>query len=159
MKKKVINVFIIFYIIISIIATLFLLSYSDSLVSHYKNYSIIPMKSDYNKLNKGSLVIVKNNNKFRLEENVYYFDIAKKIKEGKIETLEEDALMINGEVVEKDDVVGKTSSVVEIPLLGFLVMLLTSKIGYLVFIILPVLLIFIYEIYLFWRCLKMTKQN
>lgn len=157
MKKKVINVFIIIYIIISIIATLFLLSYNDSLIARYKNYAIVPMKHSYNKLNKGSLVIVKNNNKFSLEDNVYYFDNTSKIKEGKIETIEDDALMVNGEVVLKEEVVGKTSKTFTIPLLGFLVMLLTSKIGYLVFIILPVLLIFIYEIYLFWRCLKSTK--
>ena len=57
----------------------------------------------------------------------------------------------NSKKYSKDYVIGKVSNMIKIPGLGYLFMLLTSKIGYLVIVLLPMLCFFFVQIYLLFK--------
>ena len=61
MKKICFGFFITLYIIISLIVTTCLLHYNDYNITVINGKSLISLKSDYDDLKKGSLVVVKDN--------------------------------------------------------------------------------------------------
>ena len=73
MKKICIGFFITLYIIISLIVTTCLLHYNDYNITVINGKSLISLKSDYDDLKKGSLVVVKDND-ISVGDKVFYYE-------------------------------------------------------------------------------------
>ena len=103
------------------------------------------------------MIISKNSSNLKENEEVFYYTADEHkvlISKGKITNIEEvtesekTITLSNNKKYSKDYIIGKTSEVTKIPVLGYLLMLLTSKIGYLLLILLPIFAFFFFQVYL-----------
>jgi len=158
MGKFLRNLVVIIYIIIIIFVTICLLSYNKYKVTEFGDNSLIIIDEDLaTDFQKGDLLIVKkNNNKdIKLNQKIFFYTTAG----GKVN--------INyGSVVEKEDitatettytlegnynisseyVIGKGETATVIPKVGTVLGVLQSKWGYLLLVVFPTLIAFLYEI-------------
>lgn len=156
MKKVVRNILIGLYVVITIIITYCLLSYNKYNISEFKNkYLLIIESKDYN-YHKSDLLIVKKSNKYQKGDIVFYYDLFDspvEVKVGKIKTVDKTAddlytyTLENDKIFNDDSFLGTTKNTTSYANLGSIYRILTSKMGYLIIIIFPMLLAFIYEIY------------
>ena len=159
MKGKVLAVIGIVYIILSVFVTKFLLDRND--------YGVFETKDNYYICNEaikeyGSTTLVKFNKNAdyttMINEKVYYFDeseikndtLAAYDKDGKVFTIGD----TNHEI---DSLLGKPEK--GYALVGGLLNFLTTKIFYLIFIIVPVVCLLVYEIYLLVKYIRNGKDN
>lgn len=156
MKKVVRNILIGVYIIITIIITYCLLSYNEYNISEFKDkYLLILENKEYN-YKKSNLLIIHKNNKYQVGDAVFYYDIFSSPMEVKIDKIKEiessgdniyTYTLENNQNYNDDSFLGTTKNTTSYATLGSIYRVLTSKIGYLIIIILPILVAFIYEIY------------
>lgn len=155
MKKIIISGLVAIYIVIMVLVTICLLKYNDYNVTEFKNTTlIIPGKTEIKKYSKNDLLFVKKVkiSQIKAGDDVFYYNILGKdlkIEIGEVTAIDESekaqSLVIDGSKNQSEYVFGKTSEVKKIPFLGAILQLLTSKIGYLIAIILPIFFIFIYN--------------
>lgn len=163
MKKVVRNILIGLYIIITIMITYCLLSYNDYNICEFKNKTLLIIENkDYN-YHKSDLLIVKKSNKYRKGDAVIYYDLSNSPIEVKINKIVNVEPVGNGvytytldnEKSYNDDAfIGTIKTTTVYSTLGTIYSLLTSKWGYLIIIIFPMLVAFIYEIYQIIREIK-----
>lgn len=147
MKKKLLIFSFIIYIIIAIIATKALLDRNE--------YGVFVTKNNYYICNEkikeydgSSLVRFAKNVDYEemIDEEVYYFDTDNDLKKDKLVSYdkEQSLFSINNEVFEGDKVLGRPDKAYQI--VGSLLNIITSRAFYLIFVIIPILALFIYEI-------------
>lgn len=156
MKKVVRNILIGLYVIITIIITYCLLSYNEYNISEFKDkYLLIVENKEYN-YKKSNLLIVNKSDKYQIGDTVFYYDIFNspvEVKLDKIKDIESSGDNIytytleNNQTSSGDNFLGTTKNTSSYSTLGTIYSILTSKIGYLIIIILPILVAFVYEIY------------
>lgn len=157
MKKVVKSIVISLYVLITIIVTYCLLSYNKYNIAEFKNkYLLIIENKEYN-YKKSDLLIIKKTNNYQVGDAVFYYDIFSsptvKVKIDKIKDISKTASDIytytleNNENYSSDSFLGITKDTKAYTILGTIYSILTSKIGYLIIIILPILTAFVYEIY------------
>ena len=151
MKKKINHIIIIIYTVVAVITTVCLLAYNDYNTTEFNNNTLIIVKDDKTETyNKGELVIVNNKSTYKEKMKVFYYVSRGKkyyIQTGTINSINKDSVVVNGTVIDRKFLIGTSSNNIVIPFLGSILSVLESKWGYLIIIIFPVLVAFLYELY------------
>ena len=167
MKKVVIGILFTIYLFLTLTITIFLMKYNNFNVTELRKVLIVPMNKTNLNYQRGSLLIIQKENIDNIKENdtVFYYTadehkvVISKNKITKIDNVNEDEKVVtlaNSKVYSKDYVIGK--KMVKIPIIGYLMMLLTSKIGYLFIILLPMLCFFFVQIFLIFKRKKSYEE-
>ena len=133
------------FIIFVIINTFLLFTFNRFSNSTFGGITIIGLKSDILNYKKGSLVILKKNIISSGDDILFYDSRSNNYicNEKVIKKLDKKTYVIrDNEYVSDEYVVGKISDIKVIPFIGYLYNIFTSKIGYLIFIIIPITLYF-----------------
>ncbi len=159
MKKRLLVIALIIYALLVLISTKALLDrneygvfetrngyyYSDKLEG-YSDSSLLKFskKVEYEKL---------------VDQDVYYFDQDKSIQLNKLSSYdsEKELFTINGEEYKKENFLGVVDK--EYKLLGSILNVITSKGFYFIFIIIPIVILFMLEIYLLVRYVDYNKNR
>lgn len=156
MKKIILNILIFIFFTLTFIITYCLLSYNKYNITEFKNSTLLIVDEKLKDYDKGSLLIVEKNQKLAVGDNVFYYDTYSpkvEVKIGKINKIEkinkdEETIILEDDIsISSEYVFGNTKHTKIYPLLGTILSILSSKWGYLIIIIFPMLLAFIYEIY------------
>lgn len=156
MKKIAINIFICVYIFLTILITYCLLSYNDYNDADLKTKTLLIYESKENNYKKSDLLIVKKNTDISVGEQIFYYDkydSPVKVNLGKVTNIEKidksvtAYILDNGKTLNDDALIGSVKDTKKYSSLGSVYSVLTSKWGYLIIIILPMLIAFIYEVY------------
>lgn len=157
MKKVILNILVIIYIVIAIFLTVLLLSYNDFKVTEIGGSSLVIIKDNdlAPEYNKGDLVIVNSEDSVKVGQKVFYYNLGEskmKIKLGKIEDSEKITEKSTAYTLEGDKkiaekyIIGASETAKVIPNLGKVLGVLESKWGFLFIIVLPALLLLINQI-------------
>ena len=156
MKKVAKNALICLYFITTILITYCLLSYNKYNVSEFKNKYLLVLKEKNDYYHKSDLLIVKKTDDYQIGDTIFYYDsynTSAKVKMNKIkniESVQDDYSLYtleNDLTINFDSILGTTKNTSSYILIGSIYSIITSKWGYLIIIILPMLAAFIYEIY------------
>lgn len=170
MKKVVWNAFVIIYAAIAIFTTMCLLSYNEHKVTELGDYSLVivdtrDLEPDYN---KGDLIITDKSYKIEVGDEVFFYNtynpnveinIAKITdKQG---TSEADATYTveGNKTIKAENVLGPVNKAKTISKLGAILGILESKWGFLVLIVFPSLIAFLYEVTELFSELKGKKRK
>lgn len=168
MKKKlsiiwsIIQVIIIIFVVLVTVFVLCKNKYGYTEIANY-NFSYISNEdTKYLKNTKKSdLLLVKKDNSIKQGDNIYYYDIYKNkytIRQANIIKIDETSYYISeSSSIEKDKIIGKEYKTV--PKLGGILSFLETKLGFILCIIFPLIIIFIYQIYKFISTIKEEKQQ
>ena len=163
MKKKVIvKIIICLYVALAAFTTFSLLKYNKQHLTEFNNKIIIKLNNNVGKYKKGSLLIINKNNNFSTEDNVFYCQLKKKkcnVKYGNINTIISDDYIINNEVISEKLLIGTDKNVITIPYIAYPMQVLESRWGYLLLIVMPILVGFIYEVYIIIKEIKKTTEE
>ncbi len=170
MKKKILNVLFVIYVIIAIFVTVCLLSYNQFKVSEFGNYSFVIISDNTVEpdFKKGDLVIVNKKSKVLTDKKAFFYDTYEKnieIKLGTIEAAEkvnehETTYTLEGDhKISGQYVLGPAESASVVPFVGNILGVLESKWGFLFLIVLPSLLAFIYQISVVVDEIKKSKDE
>lgn len=170
MKKVVIATIVILYLIVSLLVTSCLLTYNDYMVSVFGDDSLIIVNDNHKILDydNGTLLVVsKQVQNIADNDNVLYYntyDNKVKIEIGKVRQKEkitdnEYTFLIDDKFISSEYVIGSTKDTKSYALLGSILGLLESKWGYLFIIILPILIMFVYEVHQLICELKPNKKR
>ena len=141
--------------------------YNDYNITVINGKSIISLKSDYDDLNKGSLVVVKDND-ISVGDKVFYYeangsDVGVNLRSvkniNKINASESTYTLDNDKVITKDFIIGTKNNAKVYPVIGGILLLLESKWGFIGIVILPVAVCFIFEIYTLVKEFKPKKKR
>lgn len=140
-------IFISIFILFVIINTVLLFTFNKFSNSLIGGRTFIGLKEDFLNYKKGSLIIV-NKSAIDTGDNIIFYDIKNSNSfinnETIIKKLDEKTYVIrDNEYISDEYVIGKVSDIKVIPFIGYLYNFFTSKIGYLLFVILPITLYFI----------------
>lgn len=130
-----------------IINTVLLFTFNKFSNSFIGGRTFIGLKEDILNYKKGSLIII-NRSEINIGDNVLFYDIKNSKNfidcEIVINKLDGKTYVIrDNEYISDEYVIGKVSDIKAIPFIGYLYNIFTSKIGYLLFVILPITLYFI----------------
>ena len=159
MKKFVTNIFIVIYLLVVIFITFCLLSYNDKGVTIINNKALIIDNSFMS--NSGDLLIVDINSlNINKGDYVYYYDVndGKNIVNGGIVNIVNDSnkndiayTIDNNRTISSDDVIGTKKGSSSYEVIGGILSFLESKWGYLLVVVFPIMIAFIYEVYMIIR--------
>ena len=170
MKKLILNILVIIYIVIAIFLTILLLSYNEFKVTEIGGKSLIIIKDNdlSPEYNKGDLVIVNSEDSVKVGQKVFYYDSNDskiKIKEGVIEDIEqltskETAYTLEGEKkIAGKYLIGATDTAKVMKNVGTVLGVIESKWGFLFVIVLPALLLVINQMGVVLAEIKEAKQE
>ena len=148
MKKNIIRIIIAIYIVIAVFTTVNLLMYNDHNITEWNGKEFVKLSSDIGNYKKGNLLIIKKSDNYEANDNVFYCKIEKEdciITYGTVETTMSGSPLIDNETVSEKLIIGKDENIKVVPVLGNIMNVFESKWGYLCLIVLPMLVIFIYE--------------
>ena len=168
MKKKlsvIWNILQVIIIIFVILVTVFVLcknKYGYTEIANH-NFSYVS-KKDTNYLNntsKGDLLVIKKDSNPKEGDNIFYYDIDKNkyvIRQDKVVKKENSSYYISNSVeLDKSKIIGKDYKTIS--KLGGLLSILETKKGFILFIIFPLVVIFIYQVYKFISTIKEEKNK
>lgn len=143
--------------------------------TQFGDYTFIPVVNDNEKyikdVNKGDLLIAKKVDKVSLSESIYFYTSENRnyiVREGKVTRVpmgDGDTLYdITVEMLDKSvdttvsgsKIVGKKSTL--LPLLGSILTFLESRTGFLLCVLLPIVLVFLYQIYEFISVVRYERR-
>ena len=159
LKRVVIALLLIIYVPTVLFLTICLLNYNKYNVTEFGKNSLIIIDDELEHFNNGDLAVVyKNNNKdIQAGDYIFFYESTSveniisyaKVLERKDISREKSTYIIEGDYeVSSDFVIGKESTTKKYEGVGTILSLLESRWGFLIFVIFPVLLIFIYEVYM-----------
>ena len=150
MKKKVFIVLFIIYIIVVLLITKTLLDKNENGVFDTKNYYYL-CNEKISEYDKSSLVRFDKKVDYEkmVDTDIYYFDDDNNLQNGKLVAYDkENEIFTVGDVsYKKDKLLGKADKGYQF--IGTLLNVLTSRVVYLILFIVPVLILLVYELYLF----------
>lgn len=169
--KKVLKIFggilVTIYILIAVVLTACLLTYNDYKISVFGDRSLIILEDNElaPKYKKGSLLIVKKNSNDDIKQGdeIFFYNTYKnkvvvnvsKVNKVKKVTDTETTYTINGKYeISSQYVIGKSDTTTVINDVGSILSVLESKWGFLLVIVFPISLLFIYELYIIIREIK-----
>ncbi len=161
--------FIAFVLILDILLTMYLLSYNEYNVSVLNNKTLIVMNSKIGDYKKGDLLVVtKNPNKeYKVGDQIFFYDVTSKesiINYGKINAVNVNTAGLNSFIMSDSFLltdqylIGKEDATVVYAGVGSIIGLLASRWVFLFLVIVPILILFIYQLYLFFNELKKAKK-
>lgn len=161
------NLIIVIYAVIAIAVTICLLSYNEYKISEFGTYSLIII--DNNELvpefNKGDLVIVNKEPKPKIGDNVFFYNTyskeitvshAKVVDEEKITSTETTYTLEGEQPISSEYILGLSTESTRLNGVGTILGILESKWGFLILIVLPCLLAFIYEL---WEIISQVRNG
>lgn len=145
-KYSLIIIFVLFVLINTILLVTFN-KFSNSVIG---NKTIIGLKNDIMNYKKGGLLIA-SKSLVNTSDEILFYDtknsknfLNHEVIKGVIKTENDITYIIkDNEYISDDYVIGRTEDIKYIPLAGYLYIIFTSKIGYLLFVILPIVIYFI----------------
>lgn len=160
------------YLVVAITLTVFLLNYNKYNITELGDKSLIIVRDDDLKpdFKKGDLVIVNKtpNNDIKVGDKIFFYDNYKDIVSVNLATVlekevvnkDESTYMIEGDhAVSSEYVIGTSKTSKTYNKLGSILSVLESRFGFLFMIIFPILILFIYEIYVVIKELKNSKDE
>lgn len=174
--KKILKIFLgiilVLYAGIAIILTVLLLNYNDYGITEFKDSTIILIKDDELRpdFNKDELAIVKKNDfdDIKVGDKIFFYDTYKDqitvnlgsvVNKEKINDDEVTFIMEGDHALSSEYVIGKAETSKVYSDLGKYISILESRYGFLFIIIFPILIFFIYEIYMFIKELKNSDDE
>lgn len=163
--KIVLSVFLVLYGITAIFLTACLLNYNDYKVTEFGKTSLIIVDNDSLKqFKKGSLLIVKKEeDKIKVGEDIIFYNtynnqvslaVGELLDKTKVNETENTYTLNGNYDISSQYIVGSVSSTKVLPFLGTLLGIFESRIGFLLLIIFPITLIFLYEVYILVKEIK-----
>jgi len=157
MKKIILNLLFIVYVVIAVFVTVCLLSYNQFKVTEFGSKSFVIVKNNDFAPNykKGSLVIVDRDVPITNGDNVFFYNTynqeievaLSRVAKTEIVTENEKTYTLNGERrISSEYVIGNDKNAKVIGGVGTILNILESRWGFLFIIVLPSLLAFIYQI-------------
>lgn len=157
MKKVLLNIIFVIYVVIAIFVTVCLLSYNQFKVTEFGDYSIIIVDSNDLEpdFNKGDLLILNKDDEPEVGQKAFFYTTYERqaiIKEGEIEakepltSTETTYTVSGGNKLSSEYIIGASETATKISGLGTVLGILESKWGFLFLIVLPALLAFFYQI-------------
>ncbi len=146
------------YLAVIIVVTTLLLCYNKYSVTEIFDRSLIIMDEDLGSYQKGDLVVVKHNqnDEVKVGNNVFFYEVTNGIPSINLGEVT-DVLVIsedestftinNNHDISSESFIGKTATATTYSHLGTVLSVLESRIGFLILVVLPTLLLFLYEIY------------
>ena len=92
-----------------------------------------------------------------IDEDIYYFDKDGVLQSGKLTSVENELISINELSYEKEKVLGRPDKAYQI--VGSILNILTSRAFYFIFVIIPIIVLFVYEIYLLAKYVSHEKDG
>ncbi len=161
MKKKLLIVCFVIYLMVVLVAIKALLDRNELGVFETKNHYYVCNKK-IKEYDASSLVHFDKNADYEklVNEEVYYFDLNDELKIGELESFdkENEVFTIDGVEYEKEDrLLGRPDKAYQI--VGSFLNIITSRAFYLIFVIIPIIGLFVYEIHLFKIYLSHEKDS
>lgn len=150
---------VVIYAIVAMFLTACLLKYNDYKVTVFGDKSLVIVNDDTlkDKYKKGSLLVVdKNGEEIKNGDEIIFYNtynnqvsisVAKVTSQQKVTDTETTYTITGDYDISSEYLIGSTKSVKVYGIVGSILALLSSRIGFLIFIILPITLAFLYEIY------------
>lgn len=160
--KKVLQILggiiVVVYVVIIVIVTTLLLGYNQYKVTQFNNKSLIIINEKSAKYQNGDLAIFTkpNNDLVKINDEVFFYDVSNGevtinlgvvTKKDKINDTETTFTINGSHELSSSMLIGKCSDAKIYSKLGAILRVLESKFGYLLIVILPTLILFLYEIY------------
>lgn len=150
MKKNIFIVFVCLYFCMIIFVTYLLLSYNKYNVASIGNYYIVSLNSDIEGYDTDDLLLIKKSD-FKTNDVILYSDstnLPLVVKRDKIKSIDTDIILLDTDVtITNENVIGSVDNVYSYNFIGNIYSFLVSKWGYLIVIIFPMLVAFVYEIF------------
>ena len=157
MKKKFLSFIFIIYVIIAIFVTICLLSYNKFKITEFGDKSLLIISDDQMATNfkKGDLVIADKKSKVITGRRAFFYTTSDRKVEIKLATVEAIKEVTNNEKtytleggteISSEYLIGTEDGTEIIPTVGQILMVLESKWGFLFLIVMPSLILFIYQI-------------
>lgn len=172
MKKIIYNTLIILYAIIAIVVTICLLSFNQYKVSEFDSTTLLIINTNNLKekgFSKGDLVFVDTTQKQELGEDIFFHATSELGKTTiDIQTLKdkqvsavtgETTYVLENKEIPSDLAIGPTKNSTRIGKLGTILSILESKWGFLILIVFPSLLAFLYELWEFIANVRAAKDE
>lgn len=162
MKKTIITILVTIYAIIAIFTTVCLLSYNDSHISTFGNTSLIIIDSKDLEKNQqpfymGDIVFVTKSKNLNKNDQVFCYEVYNgevSISVATINNITVDERsktnkyeLSDGRTLDYNFIIGPVNGVTKMAKVGYILKVLESKFGYLFLVVLPTLLLFLYELY------------
>lgn len=158
LKKILIAILLVIYVPCVLFLTLCLLNYNEYNVTEFGKNTLIIVDDELEHFNRGDLAVVYKNSNDDIEENDYIFfyestSSSTIISYAKVEKREDISreksiyVIDGGYEVSSDYVIGKQSTSKKYDKIGTILSMLESRWGFVLFVIFPLLLLFVYEIY------------
>ena len=157
MKKFIRNVIIILYAAMAIGVTICLLSYNEYKISEFGNSSLVII--DNNELapdfKKGDLLILDKSEKIKVGDRIFFYNTYLKdvsvssttvIDITEISPSQKTYVLEGDQPLSSDFVIGRAETATRIEKLGGILGVIESKWGFLILIVVPSLMAFLYEI-------------
>lgn len=157
-SKVLLSVLGVIYLGVIIFATVCLLFYNQYKVTQINDKTFILIDSKSDKYTDGDLVIfTKNpNNEINSGDEIFFYEVSQGkvsvntgvVSDSEVVNESETTFTINGNhKISSESVIGKTLTANVYPKVGKILYVIESRFGFLLFVILPALLFFFYEIY------------
>lgn len=173
MKKVLGNILTIIVIILIIGMSVLLLSYNEYRVSEFGNKTLLIIDEDMLDFKAGSLAIVTGTDQKKVKpgDYIFYYDTSSttvKTRVAQVQNIYQEKLgeisftMADNYILSGEHVIGKVEDTKEINKLGSILAVLESKWGFLFLVIVPALLLFVYEIInviIEIKTMKLRKQK
>jgi hypothetical protein len=169
--KILIGFVIAIYAVVAIFSTICLLNYNDFKVTVFDDTALVIVKKDAldGDYKKGSLLLVEKSEKsYKKGDEIIFFNtydgkneltIAKVLEYKEINKAETTYTIEGDFDVSSQYVIGSTKTVKQIPVFGTILGAFESRVGFLVLVIFPVALAFLYEVYMLIEEIKEEKEG
>lgn len=170
--KILLSILLVLYAVVAIFLTACLLNYNDYKITEFGSKSLIIVNDDTlkDKYKKGSLLVVDKDNAKDIKSgddiifyNTYNNQISIAIGEvidKEIITDTETTYTVEGNYdISSQYLIGSANDTKVYPVIGSILAILESRVGFLIFIILPITLAFLYEIYVLIDEVKAVKKE
>jgi len=158
LKRIFAAILLVIYVPISLFVTICLLNFNEYNVTEFGKNTLLVIDDDLEHFKRGDLAVVYKNSNNDINANDYIFfyestsssviiSYAKVHERVDISREKSNYIIDGGYEVSSDFVIGKHSTTKNYANLGSVLSLLESRWGFVIFIIFPLLLMFVYEIY------------
>ena len=172
MKKTIITILVTIYAVIAVLTTICLLAYNDSHISTFGSTSLIIVDSKDLEdigLNMGDIAFVTKSKNLNQNDKVFCYEVYNgevSITVSTIKDVQQDERskankyeLTDGRIIDYNFILGPANSFSKMPKVGFVLKVLESKFGYLFLVVLPTLLLFLYELYTIVMQIKDGKDD
>jgi hypothetical protein len=167
MKKVILNIVIAIYAIIAITITVCLLSYNDYKVTMFGSTSLViidneSLKPDYV---SGDLVLVDRDKEIEIGDEIFFYNSQAVISLAKVTEIQEvtdtqTTYVLEGDKpISSDVLIGNAKDTKVIGMIGNVLRVLESKWGFLILVVLPAVLAFLYEVFEVIAEFRRNKRN